>query len=74
MHRVHHEKCQAGRVISWNQYCWEKYQQPQICGRYHSNDIKGRGTKKTIDEGEGGEWKNQLFILKKKKKKTKLRS
>ena len=34
-------------VTSWNQDCWEKYQQPQICGWYHSNSRKPRGTKKT---------------------------
>ena len=28
--RVHHEKCQAGWNPSWNQDCWEKYQQAQI--------------------------------------------
>ena len=27
----HHEKCWAGRSTSWNQDCWEKYQQLQIC-------------------------------------------
>ena len=24
--RVHHVKCQAGWITSWNQDCWEKYQ------------------------------------------------
>ena len=24
------QKCQAGSITSWNQECWEKYQQPQI--------------------------------------------
>ena len=24
-------KCQVGWITSWNQDCWEKYQQPQIC-------------------------------------------
>ena len=28
--RVHHMKCWAGRITSWNQECQEKYQQPQI--------------------------------------------
>ena len=28
--RVLHAKCQAGWITSWNQVCWEKYQQPQI--------------------------------------------
>ena len=26
--RVHHGKCQAGWITSWNQDCREKYQQP----------------------------------------------
>ena len=25
------KQCQAGWITSWNQDCWEKYQQPQIC-------------------------------------------
>ena len=29
---------------SWNQDCWEKYQQPQICECYNSNGRKRRGT------------------------------
>ena len=28
---VHHVKCQAGWLTSWNQDCLAKYQQPQIC-------------------------------------------
>ena len=24
--RIHHAKCRAGWIISWNQECWEKYQ------------------------------------------------
>ena len=49
-----------GWVISWNQDRQEKHQQPQICGWYHSNGRKQRGTKELLDEGEGGEWKSQL--------------
>ena len=30
------EKCWAGWVTSWNQDRWEKHQQHQICGWYHS--------------------------------------
>ena len=30
-------KCWAGWITSWNQDCWEKYQQPQICRWYHYN-------------------------------------
>ena len=40
MCRVHHAKCQAGWIASWNQDCQEKYQQPQICKWYHSNGRK----------------------------------
>ena len=58
--RVHHEKCQAGWLISWNQGCWEKYQQPQICKWYHPNGRKWRETKEPLDESERGEWKNWL--------------
>ena len=43
-----------GRLTSWNQDCWEKYQQPQI-GTWYSDDKKGRETKKLLDEGERGE-------------------
>ena len=35
--RVRHVKCWAGWITSWNQDCWEKYQQPQICRWHHSN-------------------------------------
>ena len=43
-------KCQAGWITSWNQDCWQKYQQPQICSWYHSNGRKWRGTKEHLDE------------------------
>ena len=33
--RVHHEKHRAGLSTSWNQDCWEKYQEPQICRWHH---------------------------------------
>ena len=55
--RVHHGKCQAGWITSWNQVCQEKYQQPQICRCYHSNGRKQKGTKESLDEGDRGEWK-----------------
>ena len=35
--RVHNAKCQAGWITSWNQDCWDKYQQPQIYRWYHPN-------------------------------------
>jgi len=38
--RLHHSKCQAGWITSWNQDCWEKYQQPQIGRWYHPNGWK----------------------------------
>ena len=50
--RVYHAKRWAGWITSWNQDCWEKYQQPQICRWYHSNDRKWRETKEPLDEVE----------------------
>ena len=41
--RVHHAKCQAGWITSWNQDCSEKFQQPRICRWYNSNGRKWRG-------------------------------
>ena len=52
--------CQFGWLTSWNQDSWDKHQQPQICGWYHSNGRKQRETKELLDEGEGGEWKSRL--------------
>ena len=34
----------------------------QLCGGYHSNGRKWRGTKEPLDEDEGGEWKSQLKL------------
>ena len=62
MYRVHHAKCQAGWLTSWNQDCWEKYQQPQICRWYHSNGRKRRVTKEPLDDGEREEWKASLKL------------
>ena len=56
----HHEKYWVGWVTNWNQDRQEKHQQPHICGWYHSNGGKQRGTKEPLDEGGGREWKNQL--------------
>ena len=53
-------KYRAGWLTNWNQDCWEKYQQPQICRWYHSNGRKWRGEKKPLDEGERGKWKSWL--------------
>ena len=47
-------------ITSWNQDCWEKYQQPQVCRLYHPNGRKQRGTKEPLDEGERRDWKNWL--------------
>jgi len=58
--RVHYVKCQLGWITSWNQDCWEKYQQPQICRWYHSNGRKWTKTKKPLFEGERVEWKSNL--------------
>ena len=38
--RVHHVKCQAGWITSWNQDCQEKDQQTQICKWCHSHGRK----------------------------------
>ena len=51
-------KCQAGWITSWNQDCWEEYQQPQIHRLYNSNDSKWRRTRESFDEGERGVWKS----------------
>ena len=69
---IHHSKCLAGWITNWNQdYQW-KYQQPPIWKWYHSNDRKWRGTKKTLDDSERGEWKSWLESLKPKIQKTKI--
>ena len=52
--------CWAGWSSIWNQGCWEKYQQSQICRWYHFNDRAWRGTKEPLDEGQRGEWKSWL--------------
>ena len=49
-----------GWVTSWNQDRLEKHQEPQICGWYHSNGKKWRGTKEPFDDGEGREWQRQF--------------
>ena len=65
--RAHHAQCLAGWVTSWNQDCWRKYQQPQICGWYHSNGRKWRGTKDLLDEGKEESEKASLKLNIKKK-------
>ena len=47
----------AGWNTSWNQDCWEKYQQSQICRWHYPYGRKRRRTKEPLDESEGGEWK-----------------
>ena len=54
-------KCQAGWSTSWNQDCWEKYQEPQICWWYHPYGRKQR-TKEPLDESKRGEWKPGLKL------------
>ena len=49
-------------LISWNQDCWEKYQQSQICRWYHPNNRKWRLTKEPPDEGERRQWKSWLKL------------
>ena len=48
--RVYHVKHWAGGSTSWNQDCWEKYQQPEIYRWYHSNGKKWRGTEEPLDD------------------------
>ena len=42
--------------LTWNEDCWEKYQQPQICRWHHPNGRKQSGTKTLLirmkEEGE----------------------
>ena len=64
--RVHHVKCQTRWSTNWNKDCQEKYQQPQICRWYHSNDKKWRGANEPLDEAESGEWKASLELIFKK--------
>ena len=54
--RVHHVKCPTGWSTSWNQDCWEKYQELQICSRHHPHDRNWRETKEPVDEHGIGEW------------------
>ena len=58
--RVHHETCWTGWSTSWNQDCWEKYQQRQICRWHHPYGRKRIRTKEPLDESERGEWKSCL--------------
>ena len=60
LRRVHHAKCQARWVTSWNRDCQVKYQQPQICRWYHCNGREWRRMKEPLDEGVSGEWKSWL--------------
>ena len=53
-------------ITSWNQDCWEKYQQPQTFRWYHSNGRKWRGTEEPLDEGERGQGKNLKLNFKKR--------
>ena len=55
-------KCWARWIISWNQDCWEKHQQPQICRWYYSNGRKWRETKEHLDESERGGEKADLKL------------
>ena len=57
--RVHHVKCQAGYLTTWNEHYWEKYQQLQIWRWYHSNGRKQVGNKEHFDKGG----KNIQWIL-----------
>ena len=61
IHRLHHAKCQPGWITSWNQDCWEKYQQPQICRWHHPYGRKWRRIKEPLDEGERREFKKLTY-------------
>ena len=55
------------KMVGWINHRLEsrlpgKYQQPQICRWYHSNDRNGRETKEPLDEGERWEWKAGLKL------------
>ena len=50
-------KCWAGWITSWNQDCWKKYQ-PQICRC--TPVAESEENLKSLDEGEGREWKSWL--------------
>ena len=52
IYRVYHVKGWAGWSISWNQDCWEKYQQPQICRWYHSNGRSEEEIMRVKEESE----------------------
>ena len=52
MYRVHHVKCQARWITSWNQDGQEKYQWLQICRWHHPYGRKQRETKEHLDETE----------------------
>ena len=47
MCRVHHVKCWAGWLTSWNQYCWERCQL-QTCRWYHFNSRKWKVKVKSL--------------------------
>ena len=51
-------ECHAGWITSWNQDCWEKYQQPQIRRWYDADGRKWRETKEPLGEGEIRHWKS----------------
>ena len=48
-HQGRHMKCQDGWSTSWNQDCWEKYQQLQMCIWCHYDSRKQGGTKEPLD-------------------------
>ena len=54
-------------IISWDQDCQKKYQQPQKCRWCHNNGRKWRGYKEPLDEDERGQWKSWLKTQQKTK-------
>ena len=50
---MHHVKCQAGWITSWNQDCQKKFQQPQVCRWYHSSGRKQEKLKSLLMKENG---------------------
>ena len=53
------ETCKQAKKQQLESYM--DHQQPQVCGWYHTNGRKWRGTKEPLDDGERGEWESWLI-------------
>ena len=60
MQSTSHKINQAVWITTWDQDCWEKYQQFQIWRWQHPYGRKWRRTKVSLDESERGAWKSWL--------------